>query len=162
MKPLKISAVTLALAIGLVTSGWAAGAGGGGSGGGGAGAGAAGTGVGAGAGAGATSGAVTGNGGTNTNSNAAFSNSNGPNASTPAYNGTNTPGTNSFNPNNLGTSAGNGAGGTTDSRNASGCQNPVGRDDTIGGRTGAPGTAMIDSSMTGTPTIAVNPPCGPK
>jgi hypothetical protein len=72
------------------------------------------------------------------------------------------PGTNSFNPNNVGNTAGNGAAGGTGSRSGSGCANAVGKDDTIGGRTGAPGTAMINSAMTGTPNIAANPPCGPK
>ena len=42
------------------------------------------------------------------------------------------------------------------------CQNSIGKDDTIGGRTGPPGTAMINSRETHTPNIAINPPCGPK
>lgn len=42
------------------------------------------------------------------------------------------------------------------------CQNSVGNDDTIGGRTGPPGSPMINSRLTGTPDIGVNPPCGPK
>lgn len=42
------------------------------------------------------------------------------------------------------------------------CQNSVGKDDTIGGRTGPPGTPMINSRETHTPDIATNPPCGPK
>lgn len=42
------------------------------------------------------------------------------------------------------------------------CQNSVGPDDTIGGRTGPPGSPMINSGTTNTPDIATNPPCGPK
>ena len=47
-------------------------------------------------------------------------------------------------------------------RPAGACQNSMGKDDTIGGRTGPPGTAMINSGKTGTPNIATNLPCGPK
>ncbi len=42
------------------------------------------------------------------------------------------------------------------------CGAKVGNDDTIGGRTGPPGSPMIDSHATATPRIANNPPCGPR
>ena len=36
----------------------------------------------------------------------------------------------------------------------------AGEDDTIGGRTGPPGTPIVDSTTTGTPNIATNPDLG--
>lgn len=56
-----------------------------------------------------------------------------------------------------------GGGGPETSRSAPPpCPNSMGKDDTIGGRTGPPGTPMINSRQTHTPDIATNPPCGPK
>jgi hypothetical protein len=66
----------------------------------------------------------------NGNSNGINSNGNAVNSNPSGYNGTNTPGTNSFNPNNNGTTSGNGAGGAGAPRSASGCQNAIGNDDT--------------------------------
>jgi hypothetical protein len=76
---------------------------------------------------------------------------------TPGVNGTNTNGTNTN-----GTNSINSGAGANHGRSFATGQNAVGQDDTIGGRTGSPGSPMINSSTTGTPNIATNPPPGPK
>ena len=191
MKHHGLIALTVALAMGLATTSWAAGGGGGGGGAGGGAGGAGGGAAGAGSGTGAGTSAGTGSGnasgsvssgpsgaayGTGTgskevngispNGNRAGTNSDssGTNANTPGYNGTtNPPGTNGFNANGVGPSARTDSGSETASGVSPGpCRARVGNDDTIGGRTGPPGSPMINSGQTGTPTIAVNPPCGPK
>jgi hypothetical protein len=60
-------------------------------------------------------------------------------------------------------SAAGNAGGVAPPGSTGPCRSGVGtKDDTIGGRTGPPGSKMENNRMTGTPDIATNPPCGPK
>lgn len=161
MNHLRLIVITIALTMGVTTTSWAAGGGGGG-------------------GSGGSGGAAVrarvlvlaqaqvpgqvqvNNNGINANSDGAAtnSNSNGINSTSPGYNGTiNHRAQTALMPMRLVPQLDLIRGAQRVPEGRPDHVSRVGNDDTIGGRTGPPGSPMINSGETGTPNIAANPPC---